>query len=184
VRPREDVQDEQSYSSFFQQVWCLGMHGDLCLPTVHDIQPVAGLSEEELKAIYQDLLRHDVPPPTPSPEQSFVKSIPDPTLVVPRVTRRILKDGIPEIDSLPSSLSFKLKSRLSPAITEPRTVYHSQDKPYSELLNALQKDGFSPALPILGDGNTTSHGVMTLPEWTALVEACVCPLYYYSPRTY
>jgi hypothetical protein len=140
---------------------------------VYHTQPVAGLSEEELKAIYQDLLRHDVPPSTPSPEPAFVKSIPDPAVVVPRLMRRIVKQKIPEIDSLPSLLSSKLRSRLSPAITVPHSIYHSQDKPYSELLNALQKDDLNPALPILGDGNATSCGVMTLPEWTALVEACV-----------
>jgi len=115
-----------------------------------------------LKAISQDLLTHDVPEPADKP-----LAIPDPALVLPQITRRIVH--IPEIDHIPLSLSSKLKSRLSYAIAQPQSVHHSEGKPYSELLNALQREDFTPAMPLLGSDNV----VMTLPEWTALVEACV-----------
>ncbi|KIM29206.1 hypothetical protein M408DRAFT_23013 [Serendipita vermifera MAFF 305830] len=147
VKPQQTGREDHVHSPLFQQ-------------------PTTPLSEEELQAIYQDLLRHDAPPPV---EQPFADSIPDPALVLPRLTRRIVT--VPEINDIPTSFSSKLQSRLSQAITQPTTVHHSQGKPYSDLLNALQKDNFSPSLPILGESVT--KGVMTLPEWTALIEACL-----------
>ncbi|KAG8835931.1 hypothetical protein FRC17_000016 [Serendipita sp. 399] len=131
--------------------------------------PAPELSDEELRTIYRDLLRLDVEAPT----VAFDKRIPDPTLVIPRLTRRIVSSPVKTLEQDFTSLSARLKTRLSPVISQTSTEYLSEGKPYSEILNALYSNSLKLQLPLLGTGQHPSMEIMNPFEWASLVDTCL-----------
>lgn len=91
--------------------------------------------------------------------------------MLPRISRRIGDSNVSQTTKILDSLSQRLKSRLSPTISEPVGLHISNGKPYSDLLNALQRGNVRPELPVLGDSSTAP--VMSESEWVSLIHACV-----------
>ncbi|KAG8788721.1 hypothetical protein FRC19_003919 [Serendipita sp. 401] len=131
--------------------------------------PTPGFSDHELKAIYRDLLRLDIE----TPDISFDKRIPDPAVVIPRLTRRLVSSSPKSLDEDIMSLSAKLKTRLSPIASQYPIEYHSEGKPYSAVLNALHTNSLIAPLPLLGIDMPVSLDIMKPLEWASLVDACL-----------
>ncbi|KAG8803736.1 hypothetical protein FRC16_003276 [Serendipita sp. 398] len=142
--------------------------------------PTPGFSDHELKAIYRDLLRLDIE----TPDISFDKRIPDPAVVIPRLTRRLVSSSPKSLDEDIMSLSAKLKTRLSPIASQYPIEYHSEGKPYSAVLNALHTNSLIAPLPLLGIDMPVSLDIMKPLEWASLVDACVCVFLFHPTIQY
>ncbi|PVG00073.1 hypothetical protein CPB86DRAFT_702080 [Serendipita vermifera] len=133
---------------------------------------VPGLSEEDLKEIYRDLLRFEH---IDKPRDVLLKSIPDPATVLPRLDKRLSKHApvqlLTERDL--ETLSSRLHHRLSSVIAQPQAHHISQGKPYSNILNALQQNGAIPLPAWIGNDPRNPGESISSEEWIALVEACI-----------
>lgn len=133
------------------------------------LPPISTFSEKDLKALYRDVLRIDVAS-TVSP--SYRDKIVDPSLVLPRLSKRIVLGSRQTLDKNINSLSSRLQSRHGPSEPVAAPTNLSRGKPYSELLNALQCQQSVLALPLISN-SSTSAPIVNATEWASLVDACI-----------
>lgn len=128
------------------------------------------MKEEDLVAIYRDLLKLE-PPEPPASRRLYV---PSPEKVLPRLESRFLTEPSQASASETQDEGFATKLQSLNNIKEGNVQqvqpHNSAGKPYSAVLNTLRE--FVTATPPQ-TLMASPIGVMTTSEWASLVQACV-----------
>jgi len=134
------------------------------------LQGQESLKEEDLVAIYRDLLKLERPG-SPAPRRLYV---PNPEKVLPRLESRFLTEH-PQASvsqTQDGGLATKLQSLIKENDVRQIQPYNSAGKPHSAVLNNLQElVNATPPQTLMA----SPIGVMTPSEWASLVQACVSP---------
>jgi hypothetical protein len=129
------------------------------------------LKEEDLVAIYRDLLKLE--PPQSSARRLY---IPSPEKVLPRLESRFLTGQLQALasETQDGGLATKLHGLIKESDVQQVQPHNSVDKPYSAILNNLQElVTATPPQTLMA----SPIGVMTTSEWASLVQACVRSIY-------
>jgi len=127
------------------------------------------LKEEDLVAIYRDLLKLEPPPESSAPRRLYV---PNPEKVLPRLESRFLTGHSPASasETQDGGLATKLQGLIKESDVQQVQPHNSAGKPYSAVLNTLQElVTATPPQTLMA----SPVGVMTTSEWASLVRACV-----------